>query len=423
MTKPAAQPTPAPFSVIPLAGDIDDLPAPNGAPYFVMTRQGPMVHKNLLFGRVLVPVKNVPTLAELPDNSKGYLWADAPTFPWELLNQAWAFFRWAWDDRKSEAAVDIVWNPAGRERRMARQGFDDNGFRLFVPPQTASAGGVKILRNEQHYGDAQLVGTIHSHCNGGAYHSGTDTHDAEGHDGLHMTIGRVSANKPEIDVMVAANKVLWNRLDLADYTGGVKDGWNRDIGYPEWWNRFHEDPAAKEHFRGQQFAAGARPTSPAPVSTPRWNGPQAGGASYHKISSPYANFKLDQMDDFIALIKENNTLPDFVDERAWEWDLHVATELLQEVLDEMKGLGLNTTLSLWYSRNNFDARKDTGPRILGLWDEDELDADTRLALAAMEDDDEIEVRTTETGIMVITRDYEPKGKPKGKSKKTPKRKH
>lgn len=419
MTKKAPAPTehPAPFSVVPYtAGDLDELPQPNGAPYFVMMRDGPWVHKNLLFARVMVPVKEIPTLQPPPDKAKGYLWAreDIPLFPWRLLNEAWAFFRWAWDERKAEAEVDIVWEPEGRERRTARQGFDDGGFRLFVPPQTAQAGGVKLIRHEQHYrGD--LVGTIHSHCNGGAYHSGTDTHDAEGHDGLHMTIGRVSANKPEIDVMVAANGVLWNKLPIADYTGH-KDRWDKKIGFPEWWKTFHNHAEAVEAFKGQHFAAGSRPVGA--VSRPyqpttQYPGTRPAANPVARTLSPYSNFKLHEVDAMLNLIADGNHLPAELNRINWLLDTGLAFDQIDEALRILEDYGIKNTISFWYQRATISkdvlAGSSTRPtsqeeayeRMLGIWDDEELDADTRMALAQMADAGGVRIHQTPTGVVIV----------------------
>lgn len=40
----------------------------------------------------------------------------------------------------------------------------------------------------------RIYGTIHSHCDFAAFHSGTDDHDEIGFDGLHITVGNVNSN-------------------------------------------------------------------------------------------------------------------------------------------------------------------------------------------------------------------------------------
>lgn len=207
---------PAIFSLVPLT-ETQELPLPDNGPYIVATKSGYMLHQKTHWGRVLVPTKEAPALPE----STSFLWHDI-NLPADLIGQAWAFFRAVWETRKSEAMVDITWS---RER----------GYRLFVPPQEASMGGVKAQRTAEHY-RGQIVGTMHSHCNFNAYHSGTDTHDADGHDGLHITIGHVHEDKLDIAIMVSSQGIRWD-LELDDIT---HDPVLRKP-FPAWWLGFVKD--------------------------------------------------------------------------------------------------------------------------------------------------------------------------------------
>lgn len=250
--------TPDVFSLVPLLTDEQVLEAPTKGPYYIATKRGFMVHKTTHWGRVVVPVDEVPSLA----NSDSLLYHDI-NLPPELIGQAWSFFRAVWHERKSEAMVDITWNP-------------DRGYRLFVPPQKASGGGVKAERKPEHY-RGQIVGTIHSHCNFGAFHSGTDENDANGQDGLHITIGRVDTDKLDIAIMVSANAIKWP-LELSDITTG-------DVqlsSHPTWWQKLVSDPAP--HNTGHINTWKPTPTSalvpfrpinsiertPTPTTTPKW---------------------------------------------------------------------------------------------------------------------------------------------------------
>jgi hypothetical protein len=42
------------------------------------------------------------------------------------------------------------------------------------------------------------AGTVHSHCDGGAFQSSTDKHDEEARDGLHLTIGKLKSDQFDI---------------------------------------------------------------------------------------------------------------------------------------------------------------------------------------------------------------------------------
>lgn len=221
--------TPRPFSLIPMPADAADLPEPAAGPYYVATKTGYMLHQNFHWGRVLTPAKEAAALAEGGE----FLWHDV-TIPEELISRAWGFFRQVWERDKSEAMVDITWNR-------------DRGYRLFVPPQAASMGGVACIRTPEHY-KGLLVGTIHSHCNFGAFHSGTDTHDADGHDGLHMTIGHVDSDKLDIAIMISVDKIRWDlKLDqIVEDPNAL-----HPASPPPWWiNQMKKSlPGATEGFK------------------------------------------------------------------------------------------------------------------------------------------------------------------------------
>lgn len=326
---------PKAFETILLQEDLDAMPLPNGAPHFVVARKGAYVHKNMFFGRVLVPVKEITTLPDI--NGKGVLWLDVPPFPPELLAKAWSFFRWAWDERKSEAMVDIVWRP-------------EKGYSLFIPPQTASAGGVKCVRNEEHYGEAQLIGTIHSHCNGSAYHSSTDTHDAEEHDGLHITLGRVSANEPDMDFMVSANKIRWEKIKPEEV---LAEGKLVFTPHPEWWQRFHEHPLAVEKFKGQRFAAGARPVAPGRTYGTTNHRPYQGNQTNiwdnkdkptgPTQTTPFASFQPRQIWRLGELMTEYPNLVEGVHPLSYHMNVDWAGEMLAEAIDNLETLGIRVT--------------------------------------------------------------------------------
>ena len=104
------------------------------------------------------------------------------------------FFRRVWYQYKGEAEVNLLYSKA------------DKKYKLVARPQNVSGGGVSYspkIRGEEDPVEVQFyseqrkqgwlrVGTIHSHCDFGAFHSGTDTHDEEHQDGVHITCGNVN---------------------------------------------------------------------------------------------------------------------------------------------------------------------------------------------------------------------------------------
>jgi len=202
------------FSLVPLTSPDQEIPPPDNGPYFLATKNGYMAHLTTHWGHAIVPVKSIDTLA----GTDSTYWHEI-NLPADLIGQAWGFFRQVWNERKSEAMVDITWSR-------------EHGYRLFVPPQDCTMGGVHAKRTPEHY-RGRIVGTIHSHCNFSAYHSGTDTHDADGHDGLHMTIGHVHEEKLDIACMLSANGIRWEKIDFIHVVRNPEDV--RPIDPPDWW--------------------------------------------------------------------------------------------------------------------------------------------------------------------------------------------
>ncbi len=119
--------------------------------------------------------------------------ATKATFSWkgprisqEQWNEMLAFFRWTYDEHKSEAQVRLFVHPA-------------LGWKIWAFPQK---GGTSMTTNEVDNEDSKLqraaipegyipFGTVHHHCGIGAFQSGTDQMDENTVDGLHITIGKL----------------------------------------------------------------------------------------------------------------------------------------------------------------------------------------------------------------------------------------
>ena len=107
-----------------------------------------------------------------------------PKIPNNMFMKIYEFFKYIYKKFHSEVAVLLWYN------------FDTNTWETEVPRQTCSGGGVNYTRDEEWATEMTkkgflCVGTIHSHCEMGAFHSGTDDHDEYNFDGVHITIGKV----------------------------------------------------------------------------------------------------------------------------------------------------------------------------------------------------------------------------------------
>ena len=198
-----------------------DLPDPVNGPYFIALKDGYHMVKETHWGKVMLPAKEVPELPEY--KAASILWYPEQRLPQELIAQIWGFFLQVFKDISSEAMVYLT--------------HKNGEYRVFVPPQKVTKVAVKADFKSEHVGDWQVVITIHSHCDFNAYHSGTDNHDADGMDGLHITIGNVNSYTPSVALMISVNKIKWN-MKPEDI---IQDGMPKDPSpHPVWWHRYVE---------------------------------------------------------------------------------------------------------------------------------------------------------------------------------------
>jgi hypothetical protein len=239
--------TPALFETIALNGDgYDKLPPPKD-PYYVLAREGSFLHKKTQIGTVLVKQPDLPkTFGRVGYQGGVFNWEGAKV-PKEIISSAHDFFRRIFAKHHAEAEVLITMHN------------DTRAFRLFVPYQRVNHSGVKSIYEPSHIDrNYTVVGTIHSHCDFTAFHSGTDSGDASDMDGVHFTIGHVDTDKPEIVGMVAMNGKEFHYTkpeDIAEIEWGTKTA-------PEWWDQyvFAEGNAPTE-----------KPVSLKTISTEHWN--------------------------------------------------------------------------------------------------------------------------------------------------------
>jgi len=182
---------------------------PKEGMYYVVAKNGVYIHVERQVGSALVKAEGIPWL----EDAKPSISLKLPKIPGRIIGQALTFFRQVWDKYSSEAYVQLYYSK------------ELNQYRLWCPKQRVSAGGVSYRRDDQfsyeeRVGDEanrmaqwkwQMVGTIHSHCNFSAFHSGTDTHDEETFDGIHITLGHVDRKEFSMVASVAVNA---NRVQL-----------------------------------------------------------------------------------------------------------------------------------------------------------------------------------------------------------------
>jgi len=200
----------------------DELPQET-VPYFAPTSKGWMVNVPTLFGVAHIKGK-------VPEHLKEYeelFHFNDRKLPVHIIEQAHDFFRQVWHKQKTESSVYILQHPV------------TNDYKMYVPEQYVTKVSVnhKMEPGEIQHG-YRAIGTIHSHCDFGAFHSGTDDHDMKKMPGLHITIGHVDQDVPEFAFALSVNGVRFDikREDIIDEEVKVdKNGYNT---CPEWVLRF-----------------------------------------------------------------------------------------------------------------------------------------------------------------------------------------
>jgi len=168
----------------------------------------PWVSKMTALGPVVVPSSEIPNVKDVitPDYA-GYAKHEIPTMPQEILNTAAAFFRLIFDMWHTESALLLALD-------------EENKYHLYCPKQEVDYTGVDWKDDVDLADGHYLMGSIHSHCDFSAFHSGTDEGDAAKNDGLHLTFGHIDRDVPEVDAMISFSGVRWTKLDLSTFVEG-----------------------------------------------------------------------------------------------------------------------------------------------------------------------------------------------------------
>jgi len=126
-----------------------------------------------------------------------------PRIPADMLVMAYRFFRQVFAMYGAESMLMIHYSE------------ETGSFLLLCPEQMVSAKRINYTASDRVEG-YQLIGTIHNHCEGSAYHSSTDFSDECDFDGLHITLGHV--NQPyfslSASLVVNGSRFLFDPLDV-----------------------------------------------------------------------------------------------------------------------------------------------------------------------------------------------------------------
>lgn len=199
-------------------------PPASGA-YYLVSKNGIFFHTEAAHATQLVKVDAIPHLQEASQTPR----VNLPKLPGTILAQALFFFRKVYETHNSESYVTLLYSKKLQQ------------FKLWCPTQTVSYSSVEYDRTDtvpasdrNYLGNDgpgyQMVGTIHSHCNFSAFHSGTDEFDESTFDGLHITLGHVDSNDFSMvsTISFSDKRTSYIPTDLVDgvvpaYEGEVKE--------------------------------------------------------------------------------------------------------------------------------------------------------------------------------------------------------
>jgi len=200
-----------------------EVPPFEEVPYYFPTRKGWFTNMPTLFGVGQGKMKGAPPV--LTDFESAFRLNDRK-FPVDLLLQAHAFFKAVFQKTHAESSLFILYHR------------ETDTFKLWAPEQYVSHVSVNHRLGNLPAGFT-TAGTIHSHCDFSAFHSGTDQHDMAGMPGLHITIGHVDREEAEFALALSLGESQYD-VDYDDIiaTPETPVARREDADFPTHWLSF-----------------------------------------------------------------------------------------------------------------------------------------------------------------------------------------
>lgn len=172
---------------------------------YIVNKEGTFLRKKIGITDALVKVNNI---SHLKSSISSFGKINIPKIPGSYVSKLTKFFKWAYDEYNGESIVLIYYDP------------ELNDFEIFPTDQEVSGASASYTKEGLSHTGYLLVGTIHSHANFGASHSGVDDDDELNFDGVHVTIGNVNDTYQSIScsVVVNGNRFIY---DAENYLEGI----------------------------------------------------------------------------------------------------------------------------------------------------------------------------------------------------------
>ena len=159
---------------------------------YILAKDGVYLKKDLGMIQSITKVKEVSFLENIQEQAQ----LNIEKLPVQMCGQIQKFFRDVCIEHKGSEAISLLYyNPESKE------------YKIVSPPQSVAGGSCDFIREvSMSMDNFFLVGDIHSHGNGSAFHSGTDDADEKtGVDGLHVTFGFVAQDAISISASITVN--------------------------------------------------------------------------------------------------------------------------------------------------------------------------------------------------------------------------
>jgi PRTRC genetic system protein A len=178
-------------------------PLPEDDICYIIAKDGIYLKKKLGVMDSIAPVKEISILQTIQPTAK----MNIPKIPAVEFGKIYEFFKAVYQAHSSESIVLLFFNETTKK------------YKVIAPHQKVSGAGAEYDRGIVIEGHT-MIGTIHSHANFSAFHSGTDVGDEMNFDGLHITIGHVNSHNPSITACIVANghRVV---VEPEEYVAGI----------------------------------------------------------------------------------------------------------------------------------------------------------------------------------------------------------
>jgi len=156
--------------------------------YYIIGKEGVYLKKKLGVMESLAPVKNISILESVTSMAKMHI----NPIPGKWIAKVMGFFKAVYEEHRSEAIVLLFYDA-------------ETGKHKIIPPVQKVAGASCDYDKGITIEGMTMIGTIHSHGNMSAFHSGIDDSDEKHFDGLHITLGDLDEEYPSISSSIVAN--------------------------------------------------------------------------------------------------------------------------------------------------------------------------------------------------------------------------